>query len=460
MRLLRHIIPIGAVLASCAAAGAMDSFIRFANGNLIAGAPQSITPREIRWESPLLARPAVFPTDMVLEVSVPPQAPRQTHGHETTVTLTNGDVIRGELVAVTEDAVSLDTWFAGRLNFRRPMVAGVSIGKRTDFLYRGPTGMSGWRQSSRPRPWSFRQSSFIATGEGGISRDDLLPGDCSLSFDAAWKGDSIRLRVILFSDEPATDNPSSGYEISFQRGGVHLRDCKSQNFLGSAQSQALMEKDKVRIELRASTGSGKMTLLVDDRTIETWDDPDVADKQFGRALHFVSGSTQPLRISNIRIARWDNANAEAPGQGPAMPARPGSGIADDNKTGNDGPPATRTRMELANGDSLAGEVRSIENGIITVNTPLGEIRLPVARLRTVLLKPVDAERCKRNAGDVRCWFDDSSSVVFRLDGGGDGMLHGYSQNFGTAAFRTDAFSRIEFNIYAPDYEDLRRADDW
>ena len=117
-------------------------------------------------------------------------------------------------------------------------------------------------------------------------------------------------------------------------------------------------------------------------------------------------------------------------------------------------------MELANGDSLDGEVVSITDGVITVKTPLGEVKVPVARLRTVALKKVDLERCKRRNGDIRAWFTDGSSIVFRLDGVGDGTLTGSSQNFGTATFKIAAFNRIEFNIYDPDLEDKRAPGEW
>jgi hypothetical protein len=117
-------------------------------------------------------------------------------------------------------------------------------------------------------------------------------------------------------------------------------------------------------------------------------------------------------------------------------------------------------MELANGDSMQGEVTAIQEGVITLKSPLGDIRLPVARLRTIALTKVDPERCKRRNGDIRAWFPDGSSVVFRLDAVGDGTLTGYSQNFGTATFKTAAFNRIEFNIYDPEMEDKRLPEDW
>jgi hypothetical protein len=43
---------------------------------------------------------------------------------------------------------------------------------------------------------------------------------------------------------------------------------------------------------------------------------------------------------------------------------------------------------------------------------------------------------------------------------GEGILTGYSQAFGSAVFKIAAFSRIEFNIYDPRFEDLRMTNRW
>ena len=117
-------------------------------------------------------------------------------------------------------------------------------------------------------------------------------------------------------------------------------------------------------------------------------------------------------------------------------------------------------MELRNGDSIVGEVLAINEGVITVKTPFREVKLPVENLRSLALKPVALERSKRENGDVRGWFPDGSSIVFRLDAVNDGILTGYSQNFGTAGFKIGAFSRIEFNIYDRELEEMRMTTGW
>jgi hypothetical protein len=271
------------------------------------------------------------------------------------------------------------------------------------------------------------------------------------------------MRVILFSDDPDTDNPSAGYELSFQRGSVHLRNAKTQSFLGSAQSQALMESDRARVEIRASRKTNRIALTINDRIVEVWNDPDARKADLGTALHFISGSPQPLRISNIRVAPWDGVIDKMPepqlgfgamrfGMQPGIKPPPPPPPAEEK--------AKEERMELANGDSLSGEVTSIRDGTIAIKTPLGDVNLPVSRLRSLALKPVQAERSIRRNGDVRAWFSDGSSIVFRLDECGDGTLTGSSQNFGSATFDLSAFTRIEFNIYSRAYEELRGKGEW
>jgi hypothetical protein len=460
MTMPHPVLPILLAMAAAAAA-APESTVRFANNDVLTGTPKSLAPDLLVWKSPLLEEPASFHLGKVLELSLPASQPDKPADHEAVVTLTNGDSIRGQLASVDDETVALDTWFAGRLNFKRVMVTDVKIEEKTDFLYRGPTGIAGWIQSKESPAWTYDRAAFRSSATGGIAREDLLSDECVISFDVAWKADSIRMRVILFSDDAATDNPSAGYELSFQRGSVHLRNAKTQSFLGSAQSQALMENDRVRVEIRASAKSNRIALTINDRIVEVWNDPDARKVQLGKALHFIAGSPLPHRISNIRVAPWDGVIDQMPEPQPGFGMRFGMPGMREKPTP---PPVTekadKTRMELANGDSLTGEVTSIKDGTIAIKTPLGDVSLPVSRLRTLALKPVEAERTIRREGDVRAWFPDGSSIVFRLDECGDGTLTGSSQNFGSATFNLAAFNRIEFNIYSREYEKLRSEGQW
>jgi hypothetical protein len=116
---------------------------------------------------------------------------------------------------------------------------------------------------------------------------------------------------------------------------------------------------------------------------------------------------------------------------------------------NPDPLPDEQRIFLRNGDILLAKVNQIENSEINLKTRFNEMKLPIARVKSLSLTPaIYDERLLQN-GDVRAWFPNGNYVTFRLDAvTEDGKLTGYAQHFGTASFDIKAFSRIEFNIYA------------
>ena len=173
-----------------------------------------------------------------------------------------------------------------------------------------------------------------------------------------------------------------------------------------------------------------------------------------------------MRISRITVAPWDGTVDQVPEPRRGIIRRFNIQPEDEEPDPDPEPePSLRetpkeTRMDLANGDSLDGEVISIENSMIAIKSSLGDIKLPVNRLRTVALKSVGYDESIRRNGDIRASFPDGSSMVFRLDSAADGTITGSSQNFGSATFNMDAFNRIEFNIYDVALKEKRASQEW
>lgn len=447
-----------AALALASAEDEVKSTVRFSNNDRLSGSLESLSKDLLVWKSPILEKPVPFFLKNVLDLSLNTVQPENNVGHEATVTLTNGDLISGQLASVTGESVELDTWFAGRMKFNRLMISDIKISERPHFIYRGPTGLDEWKQSHAKPNWTYQSSSFRSTSPGGIARDVNLPDECYIAFNAAWNG-MLQFNLVFFSDDITNDRPTSGYNMTFQPRSIFLRSCKTQQMLGNTQNaQALQENEKARIEVRASLKSGKICVFVDGHIIEVWTDPDVVRKGAGRGIHFITQSTAPLQISQIEIGVWDGEIDQLPD--PQVPMRNrqfGMPFQQDEPEPEPKKKIKPGRMELRNGDTLDGEVQSIIDGMVTLKTPFRDVKIPIERMRSVALKSADLERCKLENGDVRGWFPNGSSMVFRLDGTGEGTLTGYSQNFGTATFKLAAFSRIEFNIYDPDYEDIRKA---
>lgn len=461
MKATLSIITLAAVLALASAADEQPSLVRFSNKDQLSGKIESLTPDRLVWTSPILEKPTPFFLKDVLDLKLTPVWPKADARHEAILTLTNGDSVRGQLTAVSDDAVELETWFAGRLKFRRVMVSEIRIDERQQLIYQGPSGLDGWIQNEKPPAWTFKDSSLRANAAGGIAREVDLPAECVLAFDLAWRG-NFGLKVILFSDDVKKDAPAGGYMMTFIARRVMLQNNKNQMQIGRpVMAVELQENEKVHVEIRASSKTGLVSLALDGKAFPAWKDPDFATSTFGHGIHFITTNNSPVRISDIKVSAWDGVVEEVPEQlnGLGMRQFGGFDIQENEKPVAE-EESEKGRMLLRGGDSLEGVVTSIDGDIITINTPLKELRLPIERLKSVALKPVDLERCKRENGDVRGWFPDGSSMVFRLDAVSAGVLSGSNQNFGSAQFKMTAFSRIEFNIYDPDFEDMRNTSGW
>ena len=440
-----------------------EDVLRFTNEDQLTGTLESLSPELLVWRSTLLDHPTPFRLDRVLDLTrTPAEPPARDGSHDAVLKLTNGDELHGQLASVTDRTIELDTWYAGKLAIPRPMVASLKINHLPKLYYRGPDSLDGWIASDRNRnAWSYDRGALRATPAGGIARDHVLPARCRIAFDLAWRS-APRLRICVFSDTPTGDSPANAYELMWQRRYINFRKRWTEKgrpnslFLGQANIPEGMENEKARVELLCDRDKGVYNLLVDGRSAALWNDPSPQAGRPGGAIHFIAEDSTPLRISRLEVVDWDGVVENPPDDEDlnAQEEREKRAKAEAEAEQNGG------LMKLRNGDSLAGEVRSIRDGVMRVKTPFAEIDLPVSRLRTIQLKPAEYDEAKWNQGDIRGWLPDGGRITFRLDQAAPGTLTGFSQNFGTATFRSDAFSRLDFNLYNPEFDSLRSDKEW
>lgn len=435
----------------------------FASGDQLPGCITRIEAPDSAWfESPALTDLAQVDLSRLLEIRGEATAASGPVGAEAVLSLTNGDSLRGQLAGLDDKTVTLETSYAGRLKLRRSMVDSLVVNDQARAIFQGPSSIDDWKVSGDNEPWRFENGTFISKAPGSVARDIGMPEKAAVSFDLAWRG-SLRFRLSVCSDQADTDNPSNAYNLVCQRRYVYLGKRWSDagetgsTFIGNtANVGELSSKEKVRIELRIDRKAGLFVLLIDDRRVASWNDADPQSGRMGGALHFVAEDTSPLQVSRIRVMAWDGKDDETEGE------QEKQAQADEAKA-----PEGSQRIALRNGDSVTGVVAGVEEGVLKIRSAHGDIRLPVSRMRSVALHTeedkknlVGWEEPKLLNGDIRAWFPEGGHVVFRLDAIENGMLKGYSQIFGEARFRIDAFQRIEFNIHHWDYEPLRQKGVW
>ncbi len=454
------------ILAGSLAHAAKETEIHCTDGSRIRGSLLGIETDRLTFEADFLAAPVPLRLNKVLELSLPVHHGDAQGDHVATVTLSNGDVVRGELTGVDETTITLRTWFAGEMKFRRVMVDSLEIQDRPEILFSGPSGLEGWTQSEE-NAWSFEHGALRAKGQGTIARELELPAKTRFAFDLAWRS-SPRFRFLFYTDDIKSDHPENSYELICQGRYVQLHKRWSKGnrsgntTLGNfANVPELLSKEKCRIELLVDRKTGLIRLIVNGRIAADWTDADPDAGDHGGGMHFNTQDNNPLRVSRIEVTTWDGmVEGAAPDHD--------EGFMDEDDTPQ---PATDdqpdpTRIRLRNNDLVAGDLLGIENGKVKLKTAFGEVNLPVSRLRTFTLHTLEQRKdpelyqlpIRRN-GDVRAWFPDGGSITFRLASASDGKLVGSAQTFGDVVFDENAFSRIEFNLYQPDLDDLRGAGD-
>jgi hypothetical protein len=420
--------------------------LRFKNGDSLPGRLHSITHEKIVWDSPGLEENATFPVPAIRELRLPgaPVIPAPPTEHMATLILTNGDVVSGQLAAVDDDKVSLDTWYAGRMVFRRAMVRDIAIREFPEPIYRGPLPIEEWTQSEKPGTWMMNAVGELVSksGPGGIAPNMALPEAFTLEFDVRWE-EKFMMEVDLFANDPEAAKPDKGYSIFFQYNAATLRRMGQRENLGyTVRARELREHQSARIRIQASAKTGKFVLYVDDRLIEMWTDENLDAARIGPALRFVTSWNSPsVTISRVAISKWSG--------NPDLAARH-FGYGNWEEDPPDEPETKKPETTMLNdGDRIRGTVKTFDGKSITFQTPSHEVSLPIERVRDIPGQSTELEQAKRQMGDVRAWFVDGGSIVFRAEGlNEDGAaVLGFSQNFGNARFDLTAFSRIDFNIY-------------
>ncbi len=440
------------------------SVVRFSNGDRLSGDMLGLTGKILSWKSHMLKEPIDFDLKYVLDLELPAAsvpANQTKAAHEAIVTLRNGDTIRGQLTGITDSEIRLSTWYAEELILKRLNVKSAKISSIADIHYRGPNSIEEWPQRDGGDSWSFQGGALETESPGGIAREINFPDECVISFEAAWRG-AFRPKIVVFSKEITTpSNPNSGYEIVFQNNSVYVKKAGTNNWLGhSTNAGMLRENEKAHIEIKVSIKTGKIGFFVDDKMIDSWQDEAVDRNSLGKGFHIVAQDSSRLRISDIEVSGWDGYLEDAPNRR----GQPQDGFEFGGRFGEAQKPVQEVlpegRMLLRNGDTIEGEVMGINGEEITLKTAFAEVKFPVARLKNLALSTDYWEDAKLENGDVRATLADGSRLVFRLDGVEENTIIGYSQNFGTARFRKDAFKRIEFNLYPKNGEAIRPSDEW
>lgn len=425
---------------------ARDSIL-FKNGDLLFGKLQNIDrDAGIQWHRPDALEPFLFDRAHVTQIDFAlakrSEAPPSTN--LCYIVLHNGDQLGGELLGYDGQNVSLDTWFAGRLELPKASVALiVPLGLPKPTLFAGPTGKEGWTIGKvtagalvESGEWVYSNGAFYAMKSASIARDLKLPDSMSLQFDLEWRG-FFHVAVALYSSYLHPINLANK-ETEPQFGGFYslqlnpfsanllpVQQSEPLRWLGQASLQHLSQTNAAHIDIRINKSKKLIALLVNGALIKQWVDEDFAGT--GTGVRFVNqGGQGAVKLRNIKLTEWDGTFDE-----PATIT----------------PNKAQDLARLKNGDRVIGSVKTIRDGKLNIEANGTALDVPITRVKQIELTAARSTEAKPTPATVRAYFaSGTGSLTFNLEKWTAEELVVTSENFGSAKLNPAAFSRLVFDL--------------
>jgi hypothetical protein len=428
--------------AATAAAAKDGDQLRFRNGDTLHGTVLTVVPNEgVRWRHPDVKDPVTFDLANAVELRLaprPPRAPRTQH--RAIVELTNGDRLAGDVVSLNDKSLALNTWYAGTLSIRRPVIQRLVFNAgNPEATYVGPTGVEDWVREGNRDAWSFKKGAFYGQSNGSIARDVKLPDVANIEFDLAWRG-QLYFQFAFYIDDLRQLYNSGGYMFQFNYANVFLQRSRPQrgfvNVGNNVELPNFQNRTKAHVSVRVNKPKKIIALLLDGNLVRQWtDSAEFAGKGTG-ILFFAQGQGQ-LRVSNIVVSDW-NGRLDTD----VVPAA-----------------AQEDLIRFANNDKVSGTLGGIANNEIVFTTSFANMKIPIERVTQIELTTEKAEAARRQAADVRAYFLDGSRFTLALEKLDDQSLVGSTENCGRVTTALDAFSRVQFHIY-DEHAEASGEDDW
>jgi hypothetical protein len=411
----------------------------FRDGDLLYGELLAIDPQSsVRWKHPDAAQAIEFKPESVAQIDFPlVKSPGVLSTNACRILLASGDSLEGEFLSCDRQTLAVQTWYAGRLNIARTSLQSLVFLRPSPAIFDGIRGLEGWTQvtSAAALPgesgqWTYRNGAFYAGKTSSIARDLHLPDMADIQFDVAWKG-VLNLAVALYTDslQPVPLNlkeqaPDFGgfYSFSFQSSIlIDMRAIKKMEplrSLGQSILPSLSKKERIHVDFHVSKAQHKISLSLDDVLVKEWVDPQGFIGE-GTAMRFVQNPGSIIKLSNLRITRWDGIFQE-PATGPG------------------------DVCWLENGERIPGTIESINAEQMAVRTSNGPITIPYNQLKAVNFAAVKPNTVASQTANARATFAEGGGLTFILDSWRPNEMVVRSADFGKVRINPAAFTRLQF----------------
>lgn len=260
--------------------------------------------------SPVSEKPLLLSAEQVERITFG-DSEKDTAIPDQRLELSNGDVLPVRVTSMEAGLLRVESSVLGALAIPRDAVTSLQLGIVPEkSFYMGPYGFDGWtRGEGGAEGWDFEGDSFIAKGQGRISRDVALPEKFIISFDFGWRNHPNF--QFTFAETNKSGNKLDRYVAEFSGTGFGVyREATNRAripIIVMARSPEQFAKRKMEVQIRVDRTRSLMELRIDGELEGRYTDP-IHPIPTGTGISLISraSSESGQTVSDIRILAWDD----------------------------------------------------------------------------------------------------------------------------------------------------------
>jgi thiol-disulfide isomerase/thioredoxin len=284
------------------------SMLYLSDGDYFAGKLQDSTqPNFLRWLADGTTSPFEFTAESIRSAyfAAPQKRMEPVGGY--CIELTDGDVLYGNLAAMTKDAAEIDSNHFGHLKIDRAEIKRLSPTDSAGFIYRGPNNLGEWT-SDKIDQWREEAGRIVTSQRhAAIKKGVAIPEQAHIEFEISWtKAPQFRL-AFCSSDKPAQLKEGFALEV-WGKKLVLVRELSK-----TADVATVMDLDpnvdRAHLEALYNYPTGEFAIqALDGRELAKITLP----KNGGYPLRIVSltNTGNDLALEQLNISRWNGRSRQ------------------------------------------------------------------------------------------------------------------------------------------------------
>ena len=397
-----------AVIASMLSASADDATLSWSNGDSLKGTLVSADQTALTWQSELFAEPLQIELSALSAVTIPKLDAPQPAGDGFRILMRNGDVLSGNLKAITEQTLTFESLRFGAFDIARDQVLGLQ--RATDsggLIYSGPRGLEGWQPAFRRSANENHPQGMIMLAVPGVAGNALPPEpEQPAAKPAGWTEEpdgslstlkpdaALFLPLILPTQFEIELELQTKKYFSFvmsvgrdAKGGLRLETWVDVLVAANAATFVnlqVLKDDQREIHLHIFVDYNRNAMTVYTHAGQKLGEVSTGGLRGGAEGLLFRNGDEDLTLRRLRVTQWD-------GKPPRI------------VTGNG------ARIQLADDTLRFGAIEqfSSESGLVSIQENGNRAEIPLAEITSIVVTGDDGHRISQRGASHVVWHDGS-----------------------------------------------------